>query len=387
MWRTPMISAFLSAAAAACLDGMYVQPEISHVPVARLVSNLERELAAKPADAEVHLKLARLYGMAYAMNSDELPARDRNGRMEVWFGHEPGLIPEKPRSAPHPPRAAASREYLERALEHYRSALATNPESLIARLGHGWALEQAGDKPAAVQEYRRVIERAWPKEQSTKAAGLGQRFYTEEAARYLIPLLDPNRDAEEIADLRKRVDRLARLPRPITPIAVPLVDGATPSGVVDLEAQVPFDADGSGQRRRWTWISNAAGWLVYDAAQKGKISSALQWFGNTTFWLFWNNGYEALAALDDNADGELRGAELRYLAIWTDTNRNGFGDSGEVRPLAHHGIVAVSCRFTAGDGLLIAARSDVGVRLKDGRVRPTFDVILRQSITVSAPVP
>ena len=28
-----------------------------------------------------------------------------------------------------------------------------------------------------------------------------------------------------------------------------------------------------------------------------------------TFWLFWENGYHALRALDDNDDGVLRGAE------------------------------------------------------------------------------
>ena len=78
------------------------------------------------------------------------------------------------------------------------------------------------------------------------------------------------------------------------------------------------------------------------------ITSALQWFGNVTFWLFWSNGYEPMRALDDNADGELSGAELRHLAIWHDRNRDGVSDAGEVRPLAAHGIVALSCRYVDG---------------------------------------
>jgi hypothetical protein len=272
-------------------------------------------------------------------------------------------------------------------MEHYRRSIDLDPESLLARIGYAWVLEQAGDKPGAVAEYRRVIERAWQKEQAVKFGNLGQRFYTQEAAGQLIPLLDPKADAAEIAELRSRSSRLRAIPRAVTPIAVPLADGATPGRIVDLDAQVPFDADGSGLRRAWTWISAEAAWLVYDAAQDGRVESALQWFGNVSFWLFWNNGYEALKALDDDADGELKGAELRYLALWKDIDGDGISDRGEVRSLAEHGIVALSCHFTPGDGLLVAATSVRGVTFKDGRVRPTYDVILRLSVSVSAPAP
>jgi hypothetical protein len=154
---------------------------------------------------------------------------------------------------------------------------------------------------------------------------------------------------------------------------------------VDLEAEVWFDADGSGRARRWTWIAPSAGWLVYDADGKGEIASALQMFGNVTFWLFWTDGYRALSALDDNGDGELTGRELRYLAVWQDRNGDGVSDKGEVRPVGDLGIVAISCRATAGDGILTAARSASGIRFSDGRVAPTYDVILRPSWSVSDP--
>ena len=122
-------------------------------------------------------------------------------------------------------------------------------------------------------------------------------------------------------------------------------------------------ARGRGSRRD-------AGWLVYDASGRGQITSALQWFGESTFWTFWKNGYEALSALDDNDDGELRGAELRHLGIWRDANGNGRSERGEVRPLAHHGIEAVSCRFAPGDGIYTAAWSHAGVRFAKGRHPP-----------------
>ena len=138
-----------------------------------------------------------------------------------------------------------------------------------------------------------------------------------------------------------------------------------------------FDADGSGLQKKWTWISSNAAWLVYDPKQSGKVTSALQLFGNVTFWLFWETGYDALASLDDNCDGQLTGDELRGLALWHDANGDGVCDPGEVRSLSEHGIVAISCQFERDpkhpDRI---AFSKLGVTFKDGRTRPTFDLVL-----------
>jgi len=390
MWRS-RLSGMLVLAVIAGNQGsaIYAPSETRTVPVARLAANLEKELAAAPRDADLHIKLARLYGMAYAMNAEEVPVTTRHPDHpdEVWFGYEPDLVPHRPKPAADTTRAEASRQYLKKSIEHYRMALDINPGSLLARLGYGWTLEQSGDKAGAIAEYRRVVESAWPKEQSARGLMPGQRFYTQETAGYLIPLLDAGRDAKEIEELRRRVAHLRAVPRAITPIAIPLSDDVTSKSMIDLDARVPFDADGLGLQRPWTWITAEAGWLVYDPARQGKITSALQWFGNVTFWIFWTNGYEPLAALDDNGDGELKGPELRYLAVWHDVNRDGISDPGEVRPLEAHGIVALSCRYAPGDGLLVAARSPAGVRLRDGRTRATYDVILRPSASVSTPAP
>jgi tetratricopeptide (TPR) repeat protein len=368
------------------LSGIYIGVESRRVPVARLVSNLEKQLTAKPQDADLQLKLARLYGMAYALNGEDLPVMTKGDAEEVWFGHEPNLVPHRAQSE-KTTRTAAAREYLKKALEHYKNAVSLNQDSLLARLGLGWTLDQSGDRPGAIAAYRAVVERAWPKERGAKFAELGQRFYSVEAAEYLIPLLDPKADAQEISELRSRMSQLDRLPRPVTPLAIPLRDEVTARSIVDLDAQVRFDADGSGRHHRWTWITPAAGWLVYDAERKGQIESALQLFGNVTFWLFWNNGYEALGALDDDADGMLRGTELRYLAIWHDRDQSATSDPGEVRSLSDHGITALSVAFTGGDGVFASAKSDAGVRFEDGRTRPSFDVILRPARSVSSPEP
>lgn len=227
------------------LSGIYMGVESRRVPVARLVSNLEKQLTAKPQDADLHLKLARLYGMAYTLNGEDLPVATKGDTEEVWFGHEPSLVPHRAQSE-KTTRTAAAREYLKKALEHYKNAVSLNQDSLLARLGLGWALEQSADKPGAIAAYRAVVERAWPKERTAKFAELGQRFYTVEAAEYLIPLLDPKVDAQEVSELRSRMSQLDRLPRPVTPLVIPLRDEVTARSIVDLDAQVQV-------RRRREW--------------------------------------------------------------------------------------------------------------------------------------
>jgi len=143
--------------------------------------------------------------------------------------------------------------------------------------------------------------------------------------------------------------------------------------LVDANAAVTFDLDGSGLPRPWGWITTNAAWLVYDPQGRGEISSALQMFGQVTFWIFWRDGYHALASLDDNQDGRLAGSELRGIALWQDGNGNGVSEPGEVRPVAEWGITAVFCsgQQEAVHGSWCAE----GVRFGEGRVRPTYDWI------------
>ncbi len=96
-----------------------------------------------------------------------------------------------------------------------------------------------------------------------------------------------------------------------------------------------------------------------------------------TFWLFWENGYHALASLDDNHDGVLSGVELGGLAIWQDTGRAGVCEPGEVKPLSEYKIVALSCRFDRdGRHPKRIAFSPQGVTFRNGKTRPSFDLIL-----------
>jgi hypothetical protein len=99
-----------------------------------------------------------------------------------------------------------------------------------------------------------------------------------------------------------------------------------------------------------------------------------------TFWLFWDNGYEALSSLDDDGDGRLRGGELGGIALWHDRDADGISDSGEIQTLAAHGISAISTTFELDhchpDRIAWSPR---GVTFTDGTTRPTFDLMLRSA--------
>jgi hypothetical protein len=376
-WRLASI-AILAASTAA--SAMYLVPEIKNVPVSRLVQNLEIRAKARPDDAAVRVNLARLHGMAYALDTGSAPVMAGGPGDNAWYGQAPKIIPY---GAEPMQRTAAASQHLNEALRWYKAALAIDPSNLTARLGLGWSLDQKKQTAEAVAVYRRVIDEAWPKEQKIKESGLGQNFYTIEAAGYLIPLLDSVKDAAEIAELKARVDKVERLPRAITPLVIPLGATTAPHELVDIDAGVLFDADGTALPRRWTWITRDAAWLVHDPTRSGRVESALQLLGNVTFWLFWQHGFEPLEALDDDRDGEVRGAELRGLALWHDRNGNGVSERGEVRPIEEHAIVGLRYAHEPGDGFLVTAVGRGAVRFADGRRTDLIDVILRPSRRVS----
>ncbi|MFO0970553.1 MAG: hypothetical protein U0793_33835 [Gemmataceae bacterium] len=355
----------------------YIRPDLEMIPVERLVKNLSEQAEKEPKNAQIRLNLARVHGMAFAKRTDT--ATIWKGKLDrgAWFGFEPAFVPFAKELAKGAKEDKEAKKHLEAAIAEYRAALKIDPKLGPAQLGLAWTIEQSGEKKEAIAEYRKAIEAGWAMDKERKTGPLGGHFITVEGADYLIPLLDPKTDKEEIDTLTERVAKLKKLPRPITPIAIPLEDGLSVTDILNTEARVRFDADGSGLKKRWTWLTPKAGWLVYDPTRRGKATSALQLFGNVSFWTFWDNGYQALALLDDNHDGELTGAELDKLAVWHDANGDGVCDPGEVRPLSDYGIVALSCRGVSQAHPDCPVYAPHGVRFADGRTRPTFDVILR----------
>src|SRR5262249_27904770 len=158
----------------------------------------------------------------------------------AWFGYAPKHVPFTVKPADDEAARKAARAHLDKAIRRYRETVKMAPDNLTARLGLAWTVEQSGEKKEAVILYREVIEKAWAKEKEMKRAPLGWHSVTAEAAGYLVPLLDATADAKEIASLKDRAEQARRIPRPITPIAIPLRDGLTAQDLEDRSACVAF---------------------------------------------------------------------------------------------------------------------------------------------------
>jgi tetratricopeptide (TPR) repeat protein len=360
------------------IQARYRNPDLVNIPVERLIKNLEALAIKDPKDVQVRFNLARVHAMAFALKTDTAQIRKDDEKAGAWFGYAPANVPFDVKPTNDKNELRIARRHLAESIKRYEEVLKLSPDNLVARLGYAWSVEQSGQKQRAIKEYRKVIEAAWEKEKEMRRAPLGWHSVTAEASGYLIPLLDPDRDKKEIKTLEDRRDQTSRLPRPVTPVVVPLSNGLDVRDLEDHSANVAFDADGTGLKKNWSWITKDAGWLVFDPHRTGKVDSALQLFGGVTFWMFWENGYQALGALDDDGDAVLKGKELHGLAIWQDVNANGVCEPGEVKPVASWGVVAISCRYVRDakhpDRI---AYSPEGVYFRDGSTRPTYDIILR----------
>ena len=353
----------------------FAAPQLEVIPVQRLIDNLTAQVKAKPQDAGLRRNLARAHAMAWSNKGADVQVNGRGQVDRLWFGYTPKLIPFHVVKATDEAQQVAARNQLDAAIAQYREAMKLAPKDAATLLGLAWVLDQADQDDEARKLYRQAIDISWKSEGQRRLGPLGGNYISVEAGQYLLAHLHPKRDANEIREIQARKAKLERLPRPVTPIAIPLQDGLTERDIHNRHTSVAFDADGAGLPTRWTWLNDNAGWLVYDAAASGQIESATQLFGNVTFMMFWQNGYDAMATLDDDGNGVISGRELRHLAIWRDRNGNGLSESGEVRPLSRYGIRALRCAATTNDaGALFSPQ---GVVLDDGTTRPTFDVVVQ----------
>lgn len=387
MMKTPFLTLLLSLATTLTSLGMYIEADLKDVPLKRLLANVEKQVKTDPDNPLLWHHLARTHAMAYSRklaDSDSVqmftgyktgkPLAKKKPR-QPWFGYEPGFVPfAKVTDSGDETSRATAKQHLEKAIEAFRKARTLEPENNTVRLGLAWCLDQAGQDQEALKEYRAILDDAWEISKDAPHQ-FGNALYAE-TVNYIVPLLDPRKDAKEIALLKKRRDGYNSLPRPITPIIVPV--GGRPTSLtrlIDPQARVPFDLDGTGQKHHWQWITPDAAWLVYDPNRTGHITSATQMFGSRSFLLFCQDGYEALSLLDDNADSTLTGHELDGLALWRDTDSDGLSHPHEVLPIQDYGIVSLSTKPSPHPtGILY---SPAGATFTGGATRPTYDIVLR----------
>ena len=106
------------------------------------------------------------------------------------------------------------------------------------------------------------------------------------------------------------------------------------------------------------WVGPQDGLLVRPHADGSVDGSCL--FG--TFGGF-ENGYEALKALDVDGNGRLEGSELQGLKVWQDANSNANVEAGELLSLDELGITSLS---TSHDHFR-------GTFVRDGKTAQSFD--------------
>lgn len=177
-----------------------------------------------------------------------------------------------------------------------------------------------------------------------------------------------------VAEMKKSVAKIKKLPiGAITPIVFSLDQPRRLVDLLDQQRVVAFDLDGDGLIERRPWLRTDTAILVWDPTGAGEITSGRQLFGSVTWWLFWDNGYRALDALDDNRDGKLAAGELRGLAVWRDRNQDGASQSGEVTPIEKTAVIGIACHELSEEN--DCPMNPSSLELNDGRVLPTYDWI------------
>jgi hypothetical protein len=370
------------------------------VPLDRLLRNVERYVQGHPNDAKGHYTMGRLHSLGFCQRATQafviLIDRETERPLPLpRFPYDASVL--EPLTATPNPSDLATRRHLLASVKSYRHATELSPGTSLYWLGLGWMLEQGAPLASAVDApFLAKPGKAPLRQWQDQALEAYRRAYTlDRSADLKQVILAPSADAsialeagegilrileargptvaekDEALEVAATIKSLQNKPRVVTPIVFPLDGAASLTDLLDPSRSVSFDLAGDGRAERWPWVGPNAGFLVWDPEGSGRIVSGRQLFGSATWSMFWHDGYEPLAALDDDGNGWLSGPELTGLAVWRDGNGNGVSERGEVRPLTGYGVVEVSVRAT---GLYDGVPCNLqGMRRADGTLVPTFD--------------
>lgn len=388
--------ALIAAGAASAIPYIPAPQPVEEAPIDRALANVAADESLTPAQRE--RLMGRLNLLAYLRDDASFAYIKEDGRL-----NEAGAVPCAEALSGHPPRAEApganygpddlcarwtfdlgpeqeipaipapsaarpqAQARLVAARDHYAAALALEPENLRALLGSAYALDRLGERDAARARLRDLLRVGLPQLSGPQSEWETHAVLTE-AAAHLAMLAETRSERRRFAALRKRLQASQPMVY-VTPMVVPLVD-APFTALTDLGSPVAFDFAGTGDSRAQGWLTADAAWLVWDPRGRGDIRSGFDMIGSATWAGFWRDGFQVLAALDDDRNGRVDGAELEGLALWRDADGDGVSDAGEVAPVRDHGIVALATRG-GGDRDLLIARD--GVTFADAGPRPLYD--------------
>jgi len=391
--------------------------------MARLITNLSAQLKKNPKDAEAAYRLGRVHYFAFTSPEkpkypDAKPAIvGLYGDEEGTFGFDTAFGGDDPghSKAPGPEFYVRTHkqqiEHVRLAVSYLQQALAgmkptTKPDyerylsqpglvSLclacaledgakyapeVGQLGSLMPTKQAWTN-AALDAYTSAYNAAVKRDLDQKHKMFG-KLVSQEAGIGVTRILKSrkviNGVQEQLLDKIKASNALIeKFPQAITPIVISLQPSSGLSELIHPTRSTAFDIAGTGSKKMGTWVNTETGLLCWDPERNGRITSGTQLFGNATWWMFWSNGYEALAALDDNHDGWLTGKELKGLSLWFDKNQNATCDAGETLTLQQLDIVGLRTSFESSGTLGLTSAS--GVLFSNGQTLPSYDWVVSAS--------
>lgn len=342
-------------------------------------------------------------------STDELTNENRSAFYERVYAIEARLRDEN--WQPEQPAPEKLIEHVGAAQWNFHQAIALDPNNALYYLGQASLGEQyleyfseAGQAsmPSALQTmmldsikaayllaYQLAIDEDLER-QHRPIEGL-RGIISYEAGNAFVRLWEAEREIpkdvqEQITLIKTHLKTFESLPiGPVTPIVLSFDEHASLAQLLAPETTVMFDLDGDGAAERRPWVKPTTGFLVWNSAGRGRITSGRDMFGSVTWWLFFENGYRAMDMLDDNRDHWLSAGELEGLSVWFDRNTNGQSEAGEVVPVADLGIEALGTRPNGLDGQ--SPMHTTGLRLKDGRTLATYDWIAPGSSKGADPMP
>ena len=161
--------------------------------------------------------------------------------------------------------------------------------------------------------------------------------------------------------------------RVVTPVIFSVEKDKALKDILAPEKRVQFDLDGDNVTEAWSWIKPTTGILVWDPQEEAAITSGRQLFGSVSWWMFYEDGYKALNALDDNRDGTLTESELDGIRVWFDSNSNGISEKDEVVNLNELQIISIGTIATGTqNGMPLC---ETGIKFLDGKTITTYDWI------------
>ena len=288
-------------------------------------------------------------------------------------------------------------EHIGKAIDHFQTADNLDGKNALHRLGYASLLEQAvawskrhpkvevpeevrAATPAAI---RAEYLKAWRMELKADLKEANQRgmfsamdMVSYEAGKAFVRLAEKDKlnaaEQNTLVEVRRSLKELeAKRGLAMTPLIFATRPVAGIDELLAPEKTVNFPLRGYGPAGRWQWVRPDTALLVWNPSGSGHIASGAQLFGGYTWELFWKSGYDALAVLDADGDGVLRGDELRGLAVWFDRDSDGVSGPGEVVPISALGVTELATRALTMEGP--HPMNPRGVTFSDGRTLPTWD--------------